>query len=84
MSQRTTDELNAEHLNPWQYPYCPHGSRLWRSFLQPGIPWNGPVGRCSCCFSVFGYIDEGSFGVDADGKLQRARTKLGQVKVMKP
>lgn len=34
-----------------------------------GCVWNGPVARCGCCGSDFGYVDQGSIGVDANGAM---------------
>lgn len=60
MSERAAEKLGTEHIQRGQYPYCPHGARLG----SVGVPlggWNGPVGKCSCCFSVFVYIDQGGW-----------------------
>jgi hypothetical protein len=71
--ERTSDD----HLNPAEYPFCPHGVRL-------GTPmrmdlWNGPVARCVCCFSMFGYIDHGSWSSDgvSHGRYWYPKNKCG-------
>ena len=68
-----------ESGTPGTYPFCPHGARLGGSNLPNGIPWNGPVGRCSCCFSVFGYIESGSFSADrgSHGRYWYPKDKCG-------
>jgi hypothetical protein len=52
--------MNAENLSQ-ETRVCQHGVPL-RSFPNWSGGWMGGVSECSCCFSVFGYIDSGSFG----------------------
>ena len=57
---------------------CEHGVHAGGSTLPTG-GWNGPVGRCSCCLSHFGYLEHGSYGADGSGssKVWTPRDRCG-------
>ncbi len=43
---------------------CEHGKQAGSVPNWQG-GWNGPSSRCSCCLSIFGYIDSFSAGSDS-------------------